>query len=212
MTKGPGEQRRASVVGPLAWWWAYLSKQCGSLPRALPPTAMMESAESADAIPPIIKKRARPTARIREPSPLVEEEKVSETEEEQNLPFVILFLKCTVDLLITLGSLEELLELRRLRRARQGIDVSKLNKGETKKRKKKAEDDGSTKTPSGLVGAATSSRREDEDDEYVGVLSLCMWSDSSSSDEQSAEMRARRTVRQSNFTQQTNILDVDKHM
>jgi hypothetical protein len=33
--------------------------------------------------------------------------------------------------------LEDLLELRKLRKARQGIDVAKLNKGDVKKKKKR---------------------------------------------------------------------------
>ena len=52
--------------------------------------------------------------------------------------------------LLILASLDDLIELRKLRRARQGIDVTKLNKGEPKKRKKAA-DDGATSTPAGLI-------------------------------------------------------------
>lgn len=38
---------------------------------------------------------------------------------------------------ISPNSLADLLELRRLRKARQGIDVSKLNKGDLKKKRKR---------------------------------------------------------------------------
>ena len=49
-------------------------------------------------------------------------------------------------------SLDELLELRRLRRTRQGIDVGKLNTGGPRRKKVKDEAaDGATTTPEGLI-------------------------------------------------------------
>lgn len=42
---------------------------------------------------------------------------------------------------LILASIEELLELRRLRRQRQGIDSTKLNAGISQKKKKKDDDD-----------------------------------------------------------------------
>lgn len=38
--------------------------------------------------------------------------------------------------------LNDLLELRKLRKAREGIDVAKLNKGDVRKKKKRARDEG----------------------------------------------------------------------
>ena len=61
--------------------------------------------------------------------------------------------------MLILVSLEELIELRKLRRLHQGIDVSKLNKGEPKRRKRSEDDGSATTTPSGLV---KSSRKEEE--------------------------------------------------
>jgi len=94
---------------------------------------------------------------------------------------------------MTRRTYQDLIELRKLRRARQGIDVSKLNKGEPKK-KKKAQTDGSSVTPEGLITGPSKEPTVEEDEERV------------------EEAKARRVVRASNFTQQTNALDVDKHM
>ncbi|ETW83676.1 hypothetical protein HETIRDRAFT_62318 [Heterobasidion irregulare TC 32-1] len=77
-------------------------------------------------------------------------------------------------------------DLRKLRKLRQGIDVAKLNKGDVKKRKKKRAREGEGKDGEG----------DDEDGEG----------------EKDKEAKARRVVRANNFTQQTNALDVDKHM
>jgi hypothetical protein len=38
--------------------------------------------------------------------------------------------------------LEDLIELRKLRKTRQGIDVARLNKGDAKKKKKRAREEG----------------------------------------------------------------------
>lgn len=116
----------------------------------------------------MIKKRTRPQPRIREISS-ENDEPLSENEDEPNLP------------------LADLIELRKLRKARQGIDVAKLNKGDIKKKKKRPREEGEQ---SGL-------RKGVQDEEE---------------DEEEKEARARRVVRANNFTQQTNTLDVDKHM
>ncbi|THH12265.1 hypothetical protein EW145_g111 [Phellinidium pouzarii] len=129
-----------------------------------------------------IKKRSRPTARIRIRSLETElitsytsTENPEESDESKNLP------------------LDELIEIRKLRRSRQGIDVTKLNKGEVRRKKKaEADDDGATTTPVGLIKGG---KRDVEEEEELNQ-----------------ESKARRVVRQSNFTQQTNALDVDKHM
>ncbi|KAJ3516151.1 hypothetical protein NLJ89_g1308 [Agrocybe chaxingu] len=84
--------------------------------------------------------------------------------------------------------LADLLELRKLKRAREGIDVNKLNKGDNKKKKRPREE----KDQGGLRKGAAA---HDEDDE-----------------EEDKDAKTRRVIRSNNFTQQTNALDVDKHM
>ncbi|KDR84038.1 hypothetical protein GALMADRAFT_236633 [Galerina marginata CBS 339.88] len=123
------------------------------------------SSESA----PVFKKRSRPPPRVREISLERDEEVTPENEEEANLP------------------LADLLELRKLRKTRQGIDVAKLNKGDLKKKKKRPREEGDQ---GGLKKGA-----HDEEE-----------------DEEEKEARTRRVIRSNNFTQQTNALDVDKHM
>ncbi|KAA1473411.1 hypothetical protein DENSPDRAFT_851596 [Dentipellis sp. KUC8613] len=89
----------------------------------------------------------------------------------------------------------DLIELRKLRRQRQGIDITKLGKGDAKrKRKKKAEGEGEE----GEYGLRPGAKRDAEDD--------------SESEQEDKAAKARRAVRANNFTQQTNVLDVDKHM
>lgn len=140
----------------------------------------------------IIKKRHRPTARIRERS-LSPERSFSPpagagasagvntpdepgSDEEVNLPYVSF--SFTLNFFFERGhdahihSLDELLEHRRLRRARQGIDVGKLNKGEPKKRKKN-EDDGSTVTPTGLIKSAQEEPVLDESVSISFVSGVC---------------------------------------
>lgn len=55
--------------------------------------------------------------------------------------------------------MEDLIELRKLRKARHGIDVAKLNNGEVKKRKKRPREEGEQ---GGLRKGVAN-----EDDEYV---------------------------------------------
>ncbi|KAG9218650.1 hypothetical protein CCMSSC00406_0001236 [Pleurotus cornucopiae] len=120
----------------------------------------------------MIKKRSRPQQRVRERSISHEEEVQNEEEGETTLP------------------VSEILELRKLRKAREGIDVAKLHKGDVKKKKKRLVPE---EEVGGLrQGAAVDA--EDEDEEAI------------------KEARTRRVVRANNFTQQTNVLDVDKHM
>jgi len=90
-------------------------------------------------------------------------------------------------------SLEDILALRSLRRAKQGIDASKLAMGDPKKRKR---DDETEEQETVQYGLQQRPRDEDED---VDPL-------------EDAGAKARRAVRKNNFTQQTNALDVDKHM
>ncbi|EGO02104.1 hypothetical protein SERLA73DRAFT_132900 [Serpula lacrymans var. lacrymans S7.3] len=115
----------------------------------------------------MIRKRSRPQPRIREVSPEVEES----LDTEGKLP------------------LAEILELRKLKKARRGIDASKLHKGDVKKKKKRAPEE---EDQGGLKKGAKVTEDEDE--------------------EEDKDAKARRVVRANNFTQQTNALDVDKHM
>ncbi|KAG1805197.1 hepatocellular carcinoma-associated antigen 59-domain-containing protein [Suillus subaureus] len=120
----------------------------------------------------MIKRRNRPQPRVREASPDTEQPSELEEDEDEDKSLPI----------------SELIELRKLRKSRQGIDVSKLSKGDVKKRKRKTAEDGQ-EAEGGLRAGA---RVDDE--------------------EASTDAKARRAVRTSNFTQQTNVLDVDKHM
>lgn len=144
----------------------------------------------------MIRKRARPQHCVREPSREVESlpaeaeagGDVERSENEDNLPVA------------------ELIELRKLRKLRQGIDVAKLNKGDVKKRKKKRTREGEDKDGEG----------DDEDGEgekvESGLRQGVKNEDDEDMDEEDKEAKARRVVRANNFTQQTNALDVDKHM
>ncbi|KAH9023439.1 hepatocellular carcinoma-associated antigen 59-domain-containing protein [Lactarius pseudohatsudake] len=127
----------------------------------------------------MIKKRTRPQPRVREPSPDLSDtvSQDAQNEGEAELP------------------VSELLELRKFRRARQGIDAAKLTKGDgKKKRRRKPEEDGDM--PEGGLQPGAQVSEEDSDSEDTG--------------DKTAKMR--RAVRANNFTQQTNALDVDKHM
>ncbi|KAG6861866.1 hypothetical protein C0995_011163 [Termitomyces sp. Mi166 len=119
----------------------------------------------------MIKKRTRPQPRVREVSLSLEtqEEGLQAEDEEQGLP------------------LADLIELRKLRKARQGIDAAKLNKGDVRKKKKRPREE--------EQGGLRKGVRDDDED-----------------DEEDKGARARKVIRSNNFTQQTNVLDVDKHM
>ncbi|KAI0258484.1 hepatocellular carcinoma-associated antigen 59-domain-containing protein [Gloeopeniophorella convolvens] len=120
----------------------------------------------------MIKKRTRPQPRVREREISPERSDSAQTDAQCN-------------------SLSELLELRKFRRARQGIDSSKLTQGDGKKKRPKPDDD--AQTPVG------------------GLRPGAQVSDGSDSECEKAA-KTRRAVRANNFTQQTNALDVDKHM
>ncbi|EPQ59185.1 hypothetical protein GLOTRDRAFT_70395, partial [Gloeophyllum trabeum ATCC 11539] len=128
----------------------------------------------------MIKKRSRPQPQLRERSVDIEEDSVPQPEEQEGEE--------------KLG-LEDLIELRKLRRAREGIDVTKLNKGEVKKKKKRPleeeEERGGLRAGVGGSGAKDAAEEDEEEDKAL---------------------KARKAVRSNNFTQQTNVLDADKHM
>ncbi|KAI0029042.1 hepatocellular carcinoma-associated antigen 59-domain-containing protein [Vararia minispora EC-137] len=92
-------------------------------------------------------------------------------------------------------SVHELIELRKLRQARQGIDAAKLSAGDVKRQRKRTvqELEGDDVQYGLRPGARVAPEEEDGRD-----------------DDKTA--KARRAVRANNFTQQTNVLDVDKHM
>lgn len=122
----------------------------------------------------MIKKRTRPTTTVREQLLDAEEQSQGEGKEDEDL------------------LLEDLLEVRQWRKARQGIDVAKLNKGDAKKKKRPLEEE----EQGGLREGKGVSKDMNDDDE----------------DGEDKNAKARRVVRANNFTQQTNALDVDKHL
>ncbi|KAH8985444.1 hepatocellular carcinoma-associated antigen 59-domain-containing protein [Lactarius hatsudake] len=127
----------------------------------------------------MIKKRTRPQPRVREPSPGLSDTASQDVQNEGEAELPV----------------SELLELRKFRRARQGIDAAKLTKGDgKKKRRRKPEEDGDM--PEGGLQPGAQVSEDDSDSEDTG--------------DKTAKMR--RAVRANNFTQQTNALDVDKHM
>ncbi|KAG2751237.1 hypothetical protein P692DRAFT_201744804 [Suillus brevipes Sb2] len=138
----------------------------------------------------MIKRRNRPQLRVRELSPDAElpSELEEDEDEDKSLP------QSNSENSNT-DSISELIELRKLRKSRQGIDVSKLSKGDAKKRKRKTAEDGQEAQGGLRAGARVDDSAHSEHRE-----------------EASSDAKARRAVRTSNFTQQTNVLDVDKHM
>ncbi|TFY56318.1 hypothetical protein EVG20_g8972 [Dentipellis fragilis] len=92
----------------------------------------------------------------------------------------------------------DLIELRKLRRQRQGIDITKLGKGDAKRKRKKKAEGAEGEGEEGEYGLRPGAKKDAEDD--------------SESEQEDRAAKARRAVRANNFTQQTNVLDVDKHM
>jgi hypothetical protein len=89
--------------------------------------------------------------------------------------------------------------------------VGKLNKGDVKKKKRRRESEEVDK--GGLKKVVSSGQDVAEDDECVlSTISKRQTADNHCRDEDGREAKARRAVRTNNFTQQTNALDVDKHM
>lgn len=131
----------------------------------------------------MFKKRTRPQTVVREKSIEVEGDKNAEEHQDQdeegepNLPIA------------------DLIEWRKLRRAREGIDAAKLNVGDAKKSR-----------------AARKRARDEENEKNKGGLTKGHVEDDDVNDEEAKEAKARRVVRANNFTQQTNTLDVDKHL
>lgn len=82
------------------------------------------------------------------------------------------------------ASVEEMILLRKLRRSHQGIDLEKLNRGDEKKKAVNPDD-----VPLDKFGLQKPGAEEGDEKDALA-----------------------RKVRSNNFTQQTNALDVDKHM
>ncbi|KAH7343548.1 hepatocellular carcinoma-associated antigen 59-domain-containing protein [Rhizoctonia solani] len=134
---------------------------------------------------PLFKKRAnRPRPRQREPEDGTPDEPVPETSEGSE---GVDEDKMTV---------EELLELRKLRRQKQGIDSTKLNAGSIKKKKRK--DDEEEEEEEQKYGLRPGAQRRDVEEDDANA--------------DSDEDVAKKIIKSNNFTQQTNKLDVDKHM
>ncbi|QRV72998.1 hepatocellular carcinoma-associated antigen 59 [Ceratobasidium sp. AG-Ba] len=133
---------------------------------------------------PLFKKRAnRPQPRQRPSEDVAEEaqtpkdsREASEGAEEEKL------------------SIEELIELRKLRRQKQGIDSTKLNAGIVKKKRK---EEGEGEEGEGKYGLRLAGQRRGDADDV---------------DQEDDADIAKKIIKSNNFTQQTNKLDVDKHM
>ena len=101
-----------------------------------------------------------------------------------------------------------------MRQVRRGIDASKLTKGDGKKKRRHKPDDGEDAMPVGGLrpGAQVS---DDSDSEYGFshyAVYMLLKEELSFRDPEDKAAKMRRAVRANNFTQQTNALDVDKHM
>ena len=86
----------------------------------------------------MIKKRSRPQPRIRESSPGTAEDLKDEQrglDEQEALSYVVIPLRYGCLTACCHPSIADLLELRKLRKARQGIDASKLTNGDNKRKK-----------------------------------------------------------------------------
>jgi len=105
-------------------------------------------------------------------------------------------------------SITELLELQKLRKSGAGIDVTKLNKGVTKKETQEGRRRGQRRVWFCGPGAG-----QPADESVRGPVARFGFAYRVvASDDGDAETKARRVVRTNNFTKQTNALDVDKHM
>ncbi|KAH8083499.1 hepatocellular carcinoma-associated antigen 59-domain-containing protein [Filobasidium floriforme] len=117
------------------------------------------------------------------------------------------------------GTLQEILLLRRLTQSKSrtsGIDLVRLNKGEEKKKRRK-KPSGQRKDGDDQGGEEEGEEGEGNGGETYGLKqSRAGRGEGGGGEGEDAEnddaSKARRLVRSNNFTQQTNALDVDKHM
>ncbi|CDZ98612.1 Uncharacterized conserved protein [Phaffia rhodozyma] len=101
------------------------------------------------------------------------------------------------------ATIQDLMSLRRFRKQAEGLSLEKLNRGEIRRRKKKT------------TGTAEEGEEEGEDDgeEEIQVgLRPGKGSGGKEIDPSDESAKMKRLISASNFTQQTNALDVDKHM
>ncbi|EGG09654.1 uncharacterized protein MELLADRAFT_74358 [Melampsora larici-populina 98AG31] len=102
-------------------------------------------------------------------------------------------------------TIEEIIALRKLKKSRGGIDLERLNAGQPKKKKKKRTTKGATEAEEQI---------DQPDIEEYGVQDGSAQKDDRMEEEEpeDEDARARKIIKSNNFTQQTNTLDVDKHM
>ncbi|EFP84167.2 uncharacterized protein PGTG_10545 [Puccinia graminis f. sp. tritici CRL 75-36-700-3] len=105
-------------------------------------------------------------------------------------------------------TVEEMIALRRLKQARVGIELQRLNAGEPKKKKKKKNPNAAGEGADGSEqgGKPVGANTDPLDDDPVKDDRLA---DDEPEDE---DARTRKIIKSNHFTQQTNTLDVDKHM
>lgn len=87
----------------------------------------------------MIKKRSRPQGRVRERSPEPDQDTVPD---ETVIPCVSSWASFHCADSANTYSISELLELRQLKKARQGIDANKLKDGVKKKKRRREEEEG----------------------------------------------------------------------
>ncbi|WWC69315.1 uncharacterized protein I206_103253 [Kwoniella pini CBS 10737] len=140
----------------------------------------------------MFKKRSRPTS-VRDKANVDNERTVTSENVENEIKGFKAALEGEED--DTGRTIEDLVLLRKLRKSQsqQGIDLEKLNRGEQAKKGKNKKKELDAGEKFGLQ-AGPSRAGEDKDDEGDD------------------NEKAKRLVRSNNFTQQTNALDVDKHM
>jgi len=112
-------------------------------------------------------------------------------------------------------TIEDLIALRRLKQAKVGIELQRLNAGEPKKKKKKKNASGAaTETVGGGSGSLKSVSDSAAAVAAAGeTLDGHVREDRLADDEHEDEdARTRKIIKSNHFTQQTNTLDVDKHM
>ncbi|POW22914.1 hypothetical protein PSHT_00723 [Puccinia striiformis] len=109
-------------------------------------------------------------------------------------------------------TIEDLIALRKLKQTKVGIELQRLNAGEPKKKKKKKNaNSSSTEDPNGNNDPSKSG--EGDDGAGEDLVDDPVKDDRMADDElEDEDARTRKIIKSNHFTQQTNTLDVDKHM
>ncbi|KAI7955029.1 hypothetical protein MJO28_005429 [Puccinia striiformis f. sp. tritici] len=109
-------------------------------------------------------------------------------------------------------TIEDLIALRKLKQTKVGIELQRLNAGEPKKKKKKKNaNSSSTRDPNGNNDPSKSG--EGDDGAGEDLVDDPVKDDRMADDElEDEDARTRKIIKSNHFTQQTNTLDVDKHM